>query len=296
METLEKWTQRVWSVIIVLAVAYFVSQYAEAKPTVVVEDLQVTIPVKIMKPKNEIWVMSIDTGIASHPRLDKFVQRKAGYNYEDPHGHGTHVAGIIIYGPKQSIDAFRDVVCHNVKLFSCRYEVDERFRLFKSDKSIQQTLDCVKQATEMGIDYINYSGGGPGWSFSEYLIFKAFTDSGGVVVAAAGNESKTLDDDYQYFPASYRYGMLYRDPSFVKRRAKPLTNIKVVQAMCGDEPCEFSNTAPDAEKEPGKNILSTSNKNESFFFMNGTSQAAPAYLHKLLKKDCERLNSNSPKL
>ena len=63
METLEKWTQRVWTVLLVLLAAFFVNQYAEAK--------ELTIPVKIVKSKTDIWVMVIDTGIASHPDITK---------------------------------------------------------------------------------------------------------------------------------------------------------------------------------------------------------------------------------
>lgn len=285
METLEKWTQRIWTVILVLLAAFFVNEYAQAK--------ELTIPVKIVKSKTDIWVMVIDTGIASHPRLDNVVQRLTGtYDYQDPHGHGTHVAGIIVYGPNQATQHFKNKVCDNVKIFSCRFDIDDSIFF---NRSIEQTMGCIKRATEMGVDYINYSAGGSGWSFSEYLTIKEFTDKGGIFVAAAGNDGKLLSDKYQYFPASYRYGMLYRGSDFKQRRAKPLTNIKVVEAMCGDEVCDFSNTSVDAEKFPGKNILSTSNKNESFDFRNGTSMAAPAYLHKLLKDRCNQLN-NSPAL
>jgi len=80
-------------------------------------------PIKT-KISNEIRVLELDTGIAPHKKLQNYVQYDNSNDYEDTNGHGTHIAGIIIYGNQilnNKGEAVFNPVCRNVKIFSCKY-------------------------------------------------------------------------------------------------------------------------------------------------------------------------------
>lgn len=225
-----------------------------------------------VKVEPEIRVMVIDTGIGVHPKLKPYVQYNESDDYVDNHGHGTHVTGIVLYGNKE----LNDPVCENVKVFACK------------TKDMNASSECLKKALELKIDYINYSGGGIGWSFTEYNLFKEFEKRGGVTFAAAGNEKKEITDQTPYFPAMYRFGMKFLASDGKWKRAKGLKSIYVVESVCGKEVCEYSNHHPMAFQENGEFVYSTLPRG-GFGYMKGTSQAAPALLHLTLKQHCNDL-------
>lgn len=236
------------------------------------------------KPKGEIWVMVVDSGISENERLKGYVQFDQSIDYK-PSDHGTHVAGLIIYGNhilKDGVPNWDDRVCSQVKIFSCNYYDP----LDKGPDNLKRSIDCIDRATRWKMDYINYSGGGTLKSEVEYNAIKRYSDSGGVMVVAAGNEGKSLNE-LPYYPASYKFGF--------KMYAKTLPAIQsliIVEALDQDgKVWNKSSTHPQARRMVGHNVFSTLPFGQ-YGYMSGTSQAAPGVLHTILKQRCEDLKTN----
>jgi subtilisin family serine protease len=115
----------------------------------------------------------------------------------DEHGgpHGTHVAGTIgaadnnigVVGMAPGVDM------HIVKVFNAEgwgYSSD--------------LAHAANKCTQAGANIISMSLGGGGANSTEENAFKAFTDAGGLVVAAAGNDG----NDVRSYPAGYSSVMM----------------------------------------------------------------------------------------
>jgi subtilisin family serine protease len=110
----------------------------------------------------------------------------------DIHGHGTHVAGIII---KQD-------PC--VQIMSIKYYATD----LTYDESVDYSLKALKFAIKHKAKIINYSGGGPVFLEAEYNLLKKAEKAGILVISAAGNEHHNIDpskisDLNAYYPAYY---------------------------------------------------------------------------------------------
>lgn len=162
---------------------------------------------KSHKRKKEIVVAVVDTGIDyDHPFLsgNHYVHgaspssRNYGVDFSkgapdkktpaDAHGHGTHIAGIIrsVYPP--------------VKILTLKYFNPNASGL----ENLNATIEALEYATKIGVDIINYSGGGPSSSKKELAVLKRAEARGIIVVAAAGNEKSNIDIERNaYYPASY---------------------------------------------------------------------------------------------
>lgn len=221
----------------------------------------------VTKPKGEIWVLIVDTGIAKHKDLTSVVYDNS-VHYEDNNGHGTHIAGIVQSGEGG------DKVCDQVKIFSCKY-FDPKY---SDPKGIAK---CLRDAKRLNMDYVNVSGGGSDFIKEEY---EAFRDYRGIVYAALGNNSEDLDKGGNYFPASYAYAKI----KYSKGVTVPLRNINYVQAICGTEVCKYSNYKSGSIRENGNYVMSTF-KNGGYNELRGTSQSTALALHKELKRRCSTL-------
>lgn len=161
----------------------------------------------IRENKKEIVIAIIDTGIdTSHPMLKKHLWKNSdpsskkihGWNFlddspniNDEHGHGTHISGIIV----------QNLLPHsNIKLMVLKY--------YKTKALETETLEASNKALEfainMGVDIINYSGGGNFPNPRERALFKKANDKKIFVVAAAGNDGRTTNTQ-GFFPASYGF-------------------------------------------------------------------------------------------
>lgn len=221
--------------------------------------------------KKSIVVAVIDTGIdVTHKDL-------AGNIWHDPKhpshygwdfmtntpnpipeiSHGTHVAGII--GASLDLQNGVSGVTHHVSLMSLKFYSDYNLGYV----NLQNTVKALNYAIDHGARIINYSGGGPEFSESEYLAMKRAESKGILVVAAAGNDHRNTDlfQNY-YYPAAYR-----------------LTNIIAVAATDVHNNLLLSSNWGATKVDvcaPGENIYSTlprENGRSKFGYMSGTSQA-----------------------
>jgi len=231
------------------------------------------------KGKQDILVAIIDTGIDyNHPDLKDNIWRNPGeipgnnrdddnngfvddvYGWDfanndadpfDDNLHGTHVAGTI-----------GAVGNNNRGVVGVNWRVSLMALKFLTTDGSGSTSDAIKAITygaKMGVQIMNNSWGGGGFSqaLKDAIVFAR--DRGVLFVAAAGNESRDTDKDPNY-PSNY-------DVENV---------ISVAASTSRDELAIFSNygaTTVDFAA-PGENIYSTVPGN-SYRSLNGTSMATP---------------------
>lgn len=142
---------------------------------------------------DHITVAVIDTGVPSNSeafkRCYKMPDRDlTGTGLQDLNGHATNVANII----KNTANS-EDVCYVFIKYTNGR------------DSGIEKSNEALRIAIEYGVDIINYSSSGAGYSTEEKEILKVALKNNIIVVAAAGNDGKNLDRSCDAFPACYGF-------------------------------------------------------------------------------------------
>lgn len=173
----------------------------------------------------------------------------------DDNGHGTLVAGVI--GAVGDNDLGVAGVAWRVQLMACKFVDPSGYG------AVGDALACLDYARTNGAHIINASWGLEEFSSSLSNAMAALREAGIVVVAAAGNDARNIDN-YPFYPASF-----------------DLDNILTVAATTrNDEVYPLSNfgeTNVDLAA-PGHEIYSTaSQSNNAYAADEGTSMAA-AYL------------------
>ncbi|PYQ06417.1 MAG: hypothetical protein DMF83_12355 [Acidobacteria bacterium] len=149
-----------------------------------------------------VTVAVVDSGVALHPEIQTMVAAVdfvglydplfAPGGSVDPHGHGTHVAGIIVGNGSHSDDAKFAGIAPEASLVSLRV-LDGLGRGRSSDMlaALQWVLD---HKNEYGIRVLNLSLGHPVFEAPEVdplvQAVDALWDAGVVVVCAAGNSGR----------------------------------------------------------------------------------------------------------
>lgn len=218
---------------------------------------------KQFKPKKDVVVAIIDTGIdANFPLFkDSLVKPKGAhsksygvdfstiltnYSPKDNHGHGTHIAGII------------KTLAPKAKFLILKYYDPKASGLV----NLNSTVRALRYAVEQDVDIINYSGGGPEASPEEKELLKKAQDKGILVVAAAGNEKSDIDDTkkkhQQYFPANYKLN------NIIAVNSHTLDKKLVASSNWGKDSVDIA--------APGYQIQSAFYNNQ-VALMTGTSQA-----------------------
>lgn len=179
---------------------------------------------KIQKmPKKDIIVATIDTGLdVKHDYVignlyvnnQEFGQNKSankkdddsnglvddlhGYDFAnktnqitDDHGHGTHIAGLILY-PLTGIPS-------NAKIMPLNYYNPDTE---SANSNLHNSNQALKYAIEKNVDIINYSGGGSESSNEELRLLKEAEKKRIIIVVAGGNESENITQK-PYYPCSY---------------------------------------------------------------------------------------------
>lgn len=157
-----------------------------------------------------VVVAVIDTGFGFHnkglgAKLCKFghkdfssdqeFQHTVNYGTKDPvpldlHGHGTNVVGVIEEYARSTHTNFCVVI---LKYYGSNHM-----------GHIDATIKAINYATDLKVDYINYSSGGREPSTVERIAVEKFLNNGGTMISAAGNESANLDvAGNVYYPAMY---------------------------------------------------------------------------------------------
>ncbi|HEY8278308.1 MAG TPA: S8 family peptidase [Bdellovibrionota bacterium] len=220
---------------------------------------------RISKGSKRVIVAVIDTGIDStHPDLrDNICRSKSGeYGFDfvanrknphDPHGHGSHVAGII--GASARNNAGASGVAPNICIMAVRYYSDKA----SGAQNLANTVRAINYAVDHGANVINYSGGGAEFSAAEMKAIQRAEAKGVVFVAAAGNEYQDTDQGGNaYYPAAYGLSNII---------AVAATNNKNLLLPSSNWGAKHVHVAA-----PGENIFSTLNGGR-YGYLTGTSQA-----------------------
>ncbi len=220
-----------------------------------VEALYELLAMQKIQPKKKAKIAIIDTGVdAKHEDLNSsFVSISTDHN-TDPHGHGTHCAGIAAAVSNNGIGIasfaptgdFVEVT--SVKVFG------------KYGNTTQRTIiNGMLLAADNGADVLSMSLGGPATAQSQRAYKQAVkyaNKKGGIVVVAAGNENI---DARKRAPAS-------------------VDGVITVAALAPDlDKAVFSNDVSGLKMgiaAPGVDIYSTIPNNKYEYF-NGTSMATP---------------------
>jgi len=226
-----------------------------------------------------ITIAVIDTGIdASNPKLCKmghksFIDDKP---LVDNHGHGTHIAGLIAANAGDL-----DYCIVSLKFYS-----DSN----TGQQNLANTVAAVRYATNIKVDYINYSGGGPEFDEQESLAVKAALKQKIKIFAAAGNEHENLDLKCDYFPACYdkkitMVGNLtqLKVPDWVRT----LAYVKFIKDLIKEDPKVVNSTSNYGKRvsiwEVGTELESTMPGGKRGK-MTGTSQATAVATGKAVKR------------
>ena len=200
--------------------------------------------------KKHLWVNPHETSLDKDNDGNGYAGDLHGWNFasnnsdlSDNHGHGTHVAGIILQKAKSA----------RVKFMILKYYDPDK----SGDENLLNTVKAIRYATKMKADIINYSGGGDTRSPLEEAAIRDAQKKGILFVAAAGNEGRNTDR-IGYYPAGYR-----------------LSNIISVAAMDARKrllaTSNYGSQSVDIVA-PGNHILS-SLPGGRYGYMTGTSQA-----------------------
>jgi major intracellular serine protease len=216
--------------------------------------LSLFIPITLAaKP---ITVLSIDTGVSlTHSSISSHVKEPFNENYQDNHGHGTHIAGLIL----------KDT-CKEVEFISCKYY--DRDSDSEEDR-IALSLYCFQKARLLKVDFLNYSSSGRNYYQPEYNLIKAIIANGTKVIVAAGNDSLNLSV-WKRYPAAYKIPGLIVVGNLTPSGYTNLTSNYGLNGM---------------QWEMGSDIRSTL-PNGQFGVMSGTSQATAIKTNKLIKRRC----------
>jgi subtilisin family serine protease len=239
-------------------------------------DIQAEQAWELQNDASSVTAAIIDDGfLLTHPDLaGRFVPGyDCGNNDTNPspdpdgtwYAHGTGVAGLLAAAGNNGIGVTG--VCWNVRIMPLKHHND-----FSNDYcSLSATLAAVDRAVAAHVDmivcsfhYLGYEVDvSPGSQF--YRSFKAASDAGIIVVAAAGNDGLDIDD-----PANARYPACF-DFANVVTVAMTDNSALVAQASAhGSETVDIS--------APGIALMSTwvnPDRQATYLTIGGTSASTP---------------------
>ncbi len=213
----------------------------------------------------DVMVGVMDTGIdGTHPDLEASIIKNMCRDFTsgkevvvtnpiDPHGHGTHVAGII--GAIGNNNTGVTGINWNVGLVS--------LRVFDSygNGYASYVAEAIKYANNNNIPILNLSGRWYGKSANYDVALNTIIETySGLLVCAAGNEERNNDGNNPAYPASYRLSNL----------------ISAGSIDSNSEKSSFSNYGLNSVDifAPGRDIYSTTT-NGRYKYSSGTSMATP---------------------
>lgn len=221
----------------------------------------------------QIRVAVIDTGI-NLKIASKIPLCKSGHkdftksSLDDHHGHGTNVSGLIDQYAKNV--TFKVSIPPNIDKIHINY-CQIILKFYDTEKSPLRTednmTDAINWAVNLNVDIINISGGGKVPVKAERILIKKALDAGIIVVVAAGNDSKDLGKNGQYYPAMY-------DKRIIVVGNLQQLNIRAPSSNFG---------TPVNTWEIGVNSISYSLNGDQLSTMSGTSQATAIKTGKIIR-------------
>jgi len=174
----------------------------------------------------------------------------SGNPWDDQY-HGTHVAGTVGAVGDNGIGLAG--VAWNVKLMALK------FLSSSGSGSSSDAIKCIDYAISKGVDVLNNSWGGGGYSQALYDAIMRARNAGILFVAAAGN-SNVNNDTANFYPASYQIDNVLAVASTDRTDARSsFSNYGYLRVGLG---------------APGSNIYSTY-PNNNYNTISGTSMASP---------------------
>tara|TARA_B100001248_G_C27399698_1_gene469129 strand:+ start:9609 stop:10505 length:897 start_codon:yes stop_codon:yes gene_type:complete len=174
---------------------------------------------------------------------------EGNHNLSDRHGHGSHVAGIVL---GKSKPAYLQGTNLPIQIMVLKYFDPE----MDFSKVVDYTTEAIRYAVANGADIINYSSGGDAYSFLERAAIQQAKDKGIYFITAAGNEGRNIDKR-SYYPASYDLDNIISVSAVDEKQQKVKSS-------------NYGSSVTTAA--PGKDIYSTTIKGK-YAKMTGTSQA-----------------------
>lgn len=227
-----------------------VTTHAQESRDVVIAIIDTGVDINHPLIKKHLWTNPKETKSTRDDDGNGYAGDLHGWNFSsnnndlsDKHGHGTHVAGIILQRAKSQ----------RIKFMILKYYDPDK----SGEENLLNTVKAIRYAIKMKVDIINYSGGGDTRSPLEEAAIRDAQKQGILFVAAAGNEGRNTDRA-GFFPAGYQ-----------------LSNIISVAAMDSEQKLlDTSNYGANSVDivAPGKNVLS-SLPGGRYGYMTGTSQA-----------------------
>ncbi|MEO0453709.1 MAG: S8 family serine peptidase [Verrucomicrobiota bacterium] len=171
----------------------------------------------------------------------------------DDNDHGTHVAGTIA---ATANNGSRHVgVAYNVRVMGLK------FLGANGSGNTSDAIECIEYAINEGVDILNNSWGGGGFSQALLDVIEAANNAGILFLAAAGNSSSD-NDAVDSYPSNYEVENVIAVAAI--DRAGNLASFSSFGARTVDLGA------------PGVSILScTAQSDSSYSFFNGTSMATP---------------------
>lgn len=213
----------------------------------------------------EIRVMVVDTGVAGQVKeIKHFLSDKNDkLDLVDDHGHGTHVTGLILYGP-----TLTKKVCDRVKIYSCRG---------LNPKTDITSTECFKRANELDIHILNFSGGGKEYMSDETEALRNLIGKTKVVVAA-GNDNTDLRKG-KYYPASLRLPNMEIVGNGLSEPLKHHTSNYGLEEIIWRLAVKVKSFSA---------FRTVNDRTTQYEWMTGTSQSAAIRTHELVQEECNK--------
>ena len=195
--------------VLILAFLFFFSRNLWAGPQVLVAVIDTGIDSQHPALNSHIWQNPGETGLdingqskstnAIDDDQNGFIDDVQGWNFAqntnditDSHGHGTHIAGLIL-GVNKTQPPTSDAQLMILKYYDPQQS---------GEKNLKNLVQAIRYAIQMKVQIINYSGGGFVPDDQERKAITEAAKAGILFVAAAGNEGRNSDQT-PFYPADY---------------------------------------------------------------------------------------------